>query len=327
MEYDENGEEMERDDELVTSKQLEEMLTSYNNIASLRISLSDEGECDNTKLLLQPHLDLSGLKRLHLEFTKTDLQKNICEAILARYGDKLEHLGVEDLEIPNNSILQVPRLPKLQSLSIQCSSSEKVDDIVHTFVNAVNKENITHLSIRSLTIDIGNLDNLIFPKLKYLEFMGIDCDEAALSLIKCHKDTITKLILDHVFVHNLHFDIGIPHLQSLELSGISTESSLSLIEKNKDTLVELRLKGGSMFVRDSDSFPVVEMPRLKRLYLMHYDDDEELNRINAFGRNITELWLFDFYSYLKGDKYIKQSTRRLNKLKIKAKRLNNIDLQ
>ena len=126
---------------------------------------------------------------------------------------------------------------------------------------------------------------------------------------------------------HLHFDVAIPYLQCLELHGIHKKSSLSLIEKNKDTLVELRLKGGSMFVRDSDSFPVVEMPRLKRLYLMQYDYNEKLNRINAFGRNITELWLFDFYSYLKGDKYIKQSTRRLNKLKIKAKRLNNIDLQ
>ena len=158
---------------------------------------------------------------------------------MARYGDKLEHLGVKDLKLPNNTVLQLTPLSELKSLSL-----DYVDiNIVHSFIDAVDNKNITHLSITHLFIrDMGNLDNLTFPKLQYLKLRCMS-GESVLALIKCSKNTINTLILELIkfehgpahYVHReifRHFDVGdvnIPNLHHLELLGDYKENvALSL---------------------------------------------------------------------------------------------------
>ena len=280
--------------------QVKEILTSYKeNIVSLRILKDPE-------ILL--HLELPNIQSLDIFFRYVDqgLHKNICEAILARYGDKLEHLGIEHLKIPNNTVLIVPHLSQLKSLALNNISN----NILHTFVDKVYNENITHLSLHRIRQDIELLDNLIFPKLQFLSLSDISAD-VALSLIECNKDTITKL---KVFDFNLRQsdfgDIKIPNLQYLDLFYLPGDSALSLIKKNKDTLFEITLHIDDF---KNTPLPVVGMPRLKRLYLNGYKSCE-LKLIKAFGRNIEELWSYDSQKHT----YIRRSREELNNLKSKA---------
>ena len=282
-----------------TDCEMKEILSYSENIVSVKIPVYDLDDLDGntTKILLQHHLEFKNLKRLELNFNHFDDPKNLCEAILRQYGDHLEHLGLKNFDRLDDTVIQVPPLPKLNSLLFDFVGRQKL----HSIVNAVNKENITHLSLEYVD-PYANLSNLIFPKLRCLEIWGPSDDgEAALELIKCHKNTLTKLKLILDDVKDLeHFDIYIPNLEILELGGLPSECSLSLIEKNKDTICELRL-----ISYGKPSFPVVEMPRLKRLYLEDYDDTSVLNCIMAFGTNIEELWLDQ----------IRKSTKEVKNLK------------
>ena len=304
--------------------QMKEMLTvCKENIISLGIQLSDKN--DYSEILLEPDLELTNVQRLDISFREIDtslcVHKNITEAILARYGDKLEHLGVKYLELPKNNVLQVPHLSELKSLSL-----DYVDEnIVRSFVDSIVKENITHLSLRCYTDDMGNLDNLKFPKLEYLK-LGSIAGESALELIKFNKDTITTLILEvikfeHIGDVNIPFqfrevDIGnvnIPNLEHLELIGNYREDiALSFIISNMYTITKLLL---AMVDFRNASLPVVEMPRLKCLYLRYFKDEiSELMVMKAFGRKITELWMFD----RKRNTYVRKSTNKLISMKKKA---------
>ena len=219
---------------------MKEMLNRYKeNIISLGIPLSNKN--NYSEILLEPDLELTKIQRLAISFRNVDksINRNIIEAILARYGDKLEHLGVKDLKLPNNTVLQLTPLSELKSLSL-----DYVDiNIVHSFIDAVDNGSITHLSIRFCFIrDMGNLDNLTFPKLQYLKLRCMS-GESALALIKCNKNTINTLILELIkfehepahYVHRevfRHFDVGdvnIPNLHHLELLGDYKENvALSL---------------------------------------------------------------------------------------------------
>ena len=293
----------------VSPTQIKEILTSYKeSIVSLNLG--------DPEILLQPHLEFTNIQRLDISFQQIfsfhcdeGLHKNICEAILARYGDKLEHLGVKYLELPNNTVLQVPHLSKLKSLALDCVDN----NIVHTFVNSVNNENITHLSLCWIRLDIEQFDNFIFPKLQNLELVGIEISgESVLALIKYNKDTITKLKVTNVYFRDRDIgDIKIPNLQYLELYFTTGDVALSLIKNNNDTLCEIRL---NIFDFRNTSLPVVEMPRLRRLYLKNGDATSELKVIKAFGRNIEELWSFDKQKFT----YIRISREELNNLKLKA---------
>ena len=333
--------------------QIKEILTSFKeNLVSLRISLNR----DDPEILLEPHLEFTNIKRLDILFCCVDegLDKNMCEAILARYGDKLEHLGIMDLKIQKNTVLQVAHLSKLKSLTLDTVGN----NIVNTFVNAVIKENITYLSLCNIRLDIDQLDNLIFPNLQHLESSGSGTSvEPALALIKCHKNTITQLKVDNVNFTNSDIegikipnlsnlellyvpgdvalslikcnkgtitklnlfnfrnsdigDIKIPNLQYLKLLCIPGDVALSLIKCNKDTLCEIRLR---IFDFRKPSLPVVEMPRLNRLYLCCGDATTEIKVfkfIKAFGGNIEEFWSFDAEKLT----YIRKSREELNNLK------------
>ena len=303
---------------------MKEMLNRYKeSIISLGIPLSNKN--NYSEIVLEPDLELTKIQRLDISFRNIDksINKNIIEAILARYGDKLEHLGVKDLKLPNNTVLQLTPLSELKSLSL-----DYVDiNIVHSFIDAVDNGSITHLSIRFCFIrDMGNLDNLTFPKLQYLKLRCMS-GESALALIKCNKNTINTLILELIkfehgpahYVHReifRHFDVGdvnIPNLHHLELLGDYKENvALSFINSNKDTITKLLL-GGTDF--RNASLPIVDMSRLKCLYLRYYKDKtSELKVIKAFGRNITELWMFD----KRKNTSVRKSTKKLNNLKKKA---------
>ena len=288
-----------------TDCEMKEILSYSENIVSLKIPVYDYDDGNTTKILLQHHLEFKNLKRLELNFNHFDDPKNLCEAILRQYGDHLEHLGLKNFDRLDATVIQVPPLPKLNSLLFDFVGRQKV----HSIVNAVNKENITHLSLEYVD-PYANLSNLIFPKLRCLEIWGPSDDgEAALELIKCHKNTLTKLKLFLEDVKDFeHIDIYVPNLEILELGGLPEESSLSLIEKNKDTICELRLI--SMSHLKKPSFPVVEMPRLKRLYLKDYDDTSVLNCIMAFGTNIEELWLDQIRKSTKEVKNLKKMLKR-----------------
>ena len=218
---------------------MKEMLNLYKeNIISLGIPLSNKN--NYSEILLEPDLELTKIQRLAISFRNIDksINKNIIEAILARYGDKLEHLVVKDLKLPNNTVLQLTPLSELKSPSL-----DYVDvNIVHSFIDAVVNGSITHLSIRCFIRDMGNLDNLTFPKLQYLKLRCMS-GESALALIKCNKNTINTLILELIkfehepahYVHRevfRHFDVGdvnIPNLHHLELLGDYKENvALSL---------------------------------------------------------------------------------------------------
>ena len=136
----------------------------------------------------------------------------------------------------------------------------------------------------------------------------------ALSLMKCNKNTITRLKLS-VFSITLTYsvigEIKILYLQYLDLWLIPGDVALSLIKNNKDTLCEVRLYlnlGGFTNI----SFPVVQMPRLKRLYERDRRNTSKL--IKAFGRNIEEFWSYDSNK----ESYIRKSREELNNLKLKA---------
>ena len=275
---------------VLTSGQIKEILTSLKeNISALGISLKIYPE-----ILLQPHLDFKNIRRLDISFQSVDegLHKNICEAILARYGDKLEHLAVWDLKIPNNSVLQVPHLSQLKSLALV--NIYVKHDIVNTFVNSVNKENITHLSLCDIRLDIGQLDNFIFPKLQYLEIFGKISGESVLALIKCNKDTITKLKVKYVnFRHSDIGDIKIPRLQYLDFYNLSGDVALSLIKCNKDTITKLKVYDVNF--RDID-IEDIKIPNLQYLELLLIPGDVALSLIKNNNDTLCEIRLniFDF---------------------------------
>ena len=335
---------------MVTSKQLEEMLTSFENKVFLK-------DIEDPTILLQPHLEFKNIQMIDINFLNINkkLHKNICEGILARYGDKLEHLGIKNLR-PKNTVLQVPHLSKLKSLAFETVEH----DIMNTFVNSVKKENITHLSLCDIIyLDIEQLDDLIFPNLQYLE-VGT-CRESALSLIKNNKDTITKLKLTRMtrkFRMSDLAEVKINNLSNLEMYNIPVKSALSLIKCNKDTITKLKLSDDyrrsfsnckdikipklqyldlvglpgidmSLIKNNKDtlceiklyctsfrnsSLPVVEMPRLKRLYTCETSELKFIKFIKAFGGNIEELWYYDKQK----ETYIRKSREELNNLKKKA---------
>ena len=285
-----------------TDCEMKEIMSYSENIVSVKIPVYEYDDSYATKILLQHHLQFRNIRRLELEFDGAIYPKNKFEAILRQYGDHLEHLGLKNFDRLDDTVIQVPPLPKLNSLLFDMGDRKNL----HSIVNAVNKENITHLSLQYFDSD-AKLSNLIFPKLRCLEIWGSsDYGESALELIKCHKNTLTKLKLFLEDVKDFeNIDIYVPNLEILELGGLPSESSLSLIEKNKDTLCELRL-----ITSGHPSFPVVEMPRLKRLYLKDYDDTSVLNCIMAFGTNIEELWLDQIRKSTKEVKNLKKMLKR-----------------
>ncbi len=275
----------------ISPGQIKEILTRYKeNVVSLGIPLN----CDDPEILLQPHLEFTNIQRLDISFCGVDegLHKNICEAILARYGDKLKHLGIMNLKIPKNTVLQVPHLSKLKSLALAFVNN----NIVHTFVNSVNKENITHLSLCDIRLDIEQLDDIIFPKLQHLELNKIS-GESALALINCHKETITKLKVDNVpFTHGDIGDIKItnlPNLQYLDLSYIPGDVALSLIKCNKDTITNLKLYNDNF--RNSD-IGDIKIPNLQYLELSSIPGEVGLTLIKYNKDTLCEIRLniFDF---------------------------------
>ena len=312
----------------VSSFQIKEMLTSYKeNIISLNIPLRIDPE-----ILLKPDLELTNIERLDIDFRDVDNSLHICENIMARYADKLEHLGVKNLRKPGNTVIQVPNLTKLKSLTF----NSIYKNIMNTFVNAVNKDNITHLSLKEIGVysDILQLDNIIFPHLNYLKLHNIHalslfkCNmdinipklrhldihmirgNAALTLMKCNKEKITELKLSCVkFTDTDNADLILPKLCHLELKLISDDDALFLIKCNKETITKL-----SLYDIRYTSLPVVEMPRLQHLYLKEYQKDKIILFITAFGRNLTGLWMYDFYK----DVYTRKSTEELNNLKMAA---------
>ena len=96
--------------------------------------------------------------------------------------------------------------------------------------------------------------------------------------------------------------------------GISRDVALSLIKCNKNTITELILS----CVEFTDSIHIiVEMPRLKHLYLLLFKKDYEAQirlLIKAFGRNLTGLWTCDNFR----KNYKRKSTEELNNLKMEA---------
>ena len=261
--------------------QIKEILTSFKeNLVSLRISLNR----DDPEILLEPHLEFTNIKRLDILFCCVDegLDKNMCEAILARYGDKLEHLGIMDLKIQKNTVLQVAHLSKLKSLTLDTVGN----NIVNTFVNAVIKENITYLLLCNIRLDIDQLDNLIFPNLQHLESSGSGTSvEPALALIKCHKNTITQLKVDNVNFTNSDIEgIKIPNLSNLELLYVPGDVALSLIKCNKGTITKLNLFN----FRNSD-IGDIKIPNLQYLKLLCIPGDVALSLIKNNKDSITKL--------------------------------------
>ena len=291
----------------VSSFQIKELLTNYKNIISLNIQLRIDPD-----ILLQPDLELTNIERLDIDFYDVDSFHHICENIIARYADKLEHLSVKKLKNPDDTVLQVDNLTELKSLELKDVDNK----IMNTFVNAVNKDFITHLSLSEVYgfSDIEQFNNPRFENLQYLKLEYIYGD-AALSFIKCNKETITELRLYGVnFTNSDNTNINIPKLRKLEISYISGDAALSLIKCNKDTITELILSNVDF---TNTSLPVVEMPRLKHLYLQRYENDYEYQirlLTKAFGRNLTVLWTFDhdILTY----KWI--STEELKNIKIRA---------
>ena len=232
-----------------------------------------------------------------------------------------------DLHFPSNakvSSFQIKEMltnykETIISLNIPCSENTEI------FLNAVNKENITHVSLFGMIRNIEQLDNPRFGNLQYLKLVAISRD-VALSLIKCNKDTITYLRLRRFDItESENAGIHIPKLRHLELAGgISGDVPISLIKCNKDTITYLRL---DVSFRNT-SLPVVEMPRLKHLYLLLFKKDYEAQIrlfIKAFGRNLTGLWtiVYDNYGQILCDNYhsknyTRKSTEELNNLKMEA---------
>ncbi len=146
----------------LSSSDMKDILIKYQmNIKSLNIPIDPK----DPEILLHPELECINLSRIDVDFDgficDTTLCKTIFEAILARYAIMLKHLGAQNLYLPDNPDLKVPHMPKLFSLSLS-----PIDNITITFVNALRKENITHLEL--LYFNETAYDELIFPNLQDL---------------------------------------------------------------------------------------------------------------------------------------------------------------
>ncbi len=260
----------------VFSFQQKKMLTNYKeNIISLNIPLWIDPE-----ILLWPDLKLTNIERLIIDFYGVEHSFHICENIIARYADKLEHLSVKKLKNPDNTVLQVPNLTKLKSLTLIYVDNK----IMNTFVNAVNKEFITHLSLSDID---GHCVIPRFGNLQYLKLAGISGD-AALSLIMCNKGTISELIMwNFNFTDRNNANINIPKLRQLELYRISGDAALSLIKCNKDTINKLRLS--CVDFRNSDNLDI-NISNLSQLKLENIYGDA-LSLIKCNKDTVTELRL------------------------------------
>ncbi len=202
-----------------------------------------------------------------------------------------------------------------------CVEIEQLDILQHLEVGTCresalsliknNKDTITKLKLINVKFRNSDIGDIKINNLSNLEMYNIP-PKSAISLIKCNKDTITKLKMsDYRSLRNCKVkDIKIPKLQYLDLLGIDGVD-ISLIKNNKDTLCEMKLYNRSF---RNTSLPVVEMPRLKRLYLKKGDATTELQFIKVFGRNIEEFWSYDDQKRT----YVRKSREELNNLKIKA---------
>ena len=290
-----------------------EILTGCKEtIISLKIPLKED-----IKILLHPDLELKNIKRLDiaLNYKEHSTHKELCELILAKYGDKLEHFGVDCLRIPENTVFQFPQLPRLESLKFSDASSNKT---VNIFVNAINREKITHLSL-------DFVPDFTFPNLQHLELTRA-CYSEHFDMIKRHRKTITKLIFNATngegSLLNLE-DMTIPNLLYLKLDHVYGDFFLELITTNSNTITKLILEGFNPEIHNLQHFlQDVEMKRLKSLYLrdtisinMNGYREAKLKWIKAFGRNmITVLWIFDDDEY----KYIRISKEEMSYLKMEA---------
>ncbi len=287
-----------------------EIVTIYEeNIISLK-NIEPE-------VLLQPDLQFVNLVKIDLNFSGiTDTCKTIFEAILARYGQRLEHLGVYQLDQSHD--LQVPHMPKLYSLSLW-----PFNDASITFSNKLRKENITHLQIGfENTVP---LEQLAFPNVQYLDLKdacGEHANTKALSIINTNKDNLKSLKLCNF--KNIDIpDIIIPNLQCLELWGICEKFALNLIKSNKNTIRKL-------IIWDIDfpsPLPVIQMPKLNCLFLANCKKFSKLEFFKAFGRNISELWTPNQFGNNSHDSiswWKLESTKELNKLKVEADALQEV---
>ncbi len=273
---------------MVSSYKIKAMLTNYKeNIVSLNIP--------HPEILLQPDLKLKNIQRLDIDFYDVEdgLHKNIFGSMLAMYGDKLEHLGITKLKICDNTDFQDRPLSNLKSLKLDVDTN-----IMQTFLNVVNKENITHLSL--IDVDeycfIKQSNSLIFPHLQYLEISGDKhglsypfIQDVSLSIIKRNRNTIKKLTL-----RSLIFDIyQMQKLEHLELSDIIGNNALSFIKCNRDTITKLILSDVDCTINDIVKSDVsdINIPKLEHLEISNIAGNAALYLIKSNWDTITKLIL------------------------------------
>ncbi len=186
-------------------------------------------------------LELTNITRLDIDFYN-EYNHYVCEAILDRYGDKLEHLGVKNLDnsVFGNRTLKVYPLYKLKSLTLGSFNS----NIIQSFMDAVNKEIITHLSLDFNGKEIG------------FEIYILEYNFGEIALTKLTHLAVSNTLSGYLNspFHNIDMsDLIIPNLYSLQIESLSDKEVRSLIKCIKISKMEIQhlelcnIDGGAAF--------------------------------------------------------------------------------
>ena len=219
---------------------VKQMLHMYkDNIISIEIPIK-HGDYD---FLLEPDFDFEQLESVHLycildENESDILTKELCGSFISRYANKLEHIGIEDLNIQENTEeFKASPLTKLTSLTFE--SMDNASSL--GLMKSVKFDNLTELNLSFINLSSSEINDLEIKNLSVLLLDQVR-DDFALAILKSNMNTLVKLKLSYLAMNNLvHGEIKFSILESLEICDMEQNIALSIIQAAKETLEELAI--------------------------------------------------------------------------------------